>query len=200
MFPAVAVWAKRLPVLCIMYRFLAGPVLLWAAGQNSRVVFVAVFVLAVVSDIVDGMIARRLNVVTAALREAYSRADLCLYLCVIGAIWQVYPEVLQEFWLPLAIAIAAQCLQWLTGLVKYGRLASYHSYSAKLWGVTLAIATVSLFAFDYAGIPLLTTLIIGVLHNLEEVAMTCILPTWSYDVKTLQAAWQIRQKLQTATG
>lgn len=139
-----------------------------------------------------------MNVITAALREADSRADLCLYLCVIGAIWQVHPEVFQAFWLPLAIALASQCLQWFTGLAKYGRLASYHSYSAKLWGVTLAIATVSLFAFDDVGIPSLTTRIIGVLHNLEEVAMTCILPTWSYDVKTLQAVWQIRQKLQTA--
>jgi len=57
MFPAVAVWAKRLPVLCIVYRVLVGPVLLWAAWQNYRAVLVAVFVLAVVSDIVDGMIA-----------------------------------------------------------------------------------------------------------------------------------------------
>ncbi|MEO0987756.1 MAG: CDP-alcohol phosphatidyltransferase family protein [Cyanobacteria bacterium J06639_14] len=186
--------ARQLPVLCIVYRFAAGPGLLWAAWHGNATLFVSLFVVAVFSDIVDGMIARRLQVVTASLREADSRADLCLYLCVIAAIWHVYPTVLQEFQVPLTIAIASQGLQWITSLSKYGRLASYHSYSAKFWGISLAIATVSLFAFNYAGILFLATLLIGTLHNLEEVAMTAILPTWTFDVKTIQAAWAIRQE------
>ena len=191
---SIAVWARQLPLLCIVYRFAAGPGLLWAAWHGNTTLFVSLFVAAVFSDIVDGMIARRLQVVTANLREADSRADLCLYLCVIVAIWHVYPTVLREFQLPLLITVASQALQWLTSLTKYGRLASYHSYSAKFWGVSLAISTVSLFAFDYAGIPFLTTLLIGTLHNLEEVAMTAILPVWTFDVKTIRAAWAIRQK------
>lgn len=184
---------RYFPALCIGYRFCAGPILLWAAWQGYTTLFVTVFVLAVLSDIVDGMVARKLEIVTATLREADSRADLCLYLCVIAAIWHVHPDVLVAFRVPLAFAVASQCLQWFTGLIKYGRLASYHSYSAKLWGISLAIATVSLFAYDYAGIPFLATLVIGTLHNLEEVAMTSILPDWTFDVKTLQDAWQIRR-------
>ncbi len=191
---------KQLPLLCIVYRFAAGPALLWAAWQDARAVFVSVFILAVFSDIVDGMIARRLQVVTATLREADSRADLCLYLCVIAAIGHVHPEVLVNFRVPFAVAIAAQGLQWLTGLMKYRRLASYHSYSAKFWGLSLAIATVSLFGFDYAGIPFLATLIIGTAHNLEEVAMTAILPQWTFDVKTIRDAWRIRCQTPAATS
>lgn len=181
-------WVRTFPVVCIGYRLLAGPLLLWTAWQDQRTAFVAIFVLAVLSDIVDGIVARRLGVVTAQLREADSRADLCLYLCVIAAIWRIYPDVLGQYWVPLTIAIASQCLQWLTALIKYGRLASYHSYSAKIWGITLAIATVALFAYDYAGHTFLAALIIGIFHNLEEVAMTMVLPEWSYDVKTLSDA------------
>lgn len=192
--PIATAWTRHLPLICILYRFSAGPTLLWAACQGYQSLFVSLFVLAFVSDVIDGMIARRLQIVTAGLREADSRADLCLYLCVIAAIWLVYPQVLREFGVPLAIAIAAQCLQWITSLLKYGRLASYHSYSAKFWGISLAIATVSLFAFDYAGLPFLATLIIGTLHNLEEVAMTVILPNWTFDVKTIRAALAIRRQ------
>lgn len=190
--PRLTVGLAQLPTLCILYRFLAGPALLWAAWHQYSAAFVGIFMLAVFSDIVDGMIARRLQVVTATLREADSRADLCLYLCVIVAIGWVYPRVLMDFRLLLAGTIASQCLQWLTSVVKYGRLASYHSYSAKFWGISLAIATVSLFAFDYAGLPFAATLLIGIAHNLEEVAMTFILPEWTFDVKTLQDAWAIR--------
>ncbi|MEO1350528.1 MAG: CDP-alcohol phosphatidyltransferase family protein [Cyanobacteria bacterium J06635_15] len=192
--PIATPWARQLPLICILYRFVAGPGLLWAAWQGHKGAFVSLFVLAFISDVVDGMIARRLQVVTSRLREADSRADLSLYLCVIAAIWLVHPDVLVEFWVPLTFAIAAQGLQWLTGLIKYGHLPSYHSYSAKLWGVSLAIATVALFAFDYAGITFLATLLIGTLHNLEEVAMTFILPTWTFDVKTIQKAGEIRRE------
>jgi CDP-diacylglycerol--glycerol-3-phosphate 3-phosphatidyltransferase len=171
----------------------AGPYLLvnaWDGHTGSG--FVAVFVLAVLSDIVDGMIARRLKVVSSFLREADSRADLCLYLCVLASIWRVFPEVVVSFAVPLGIAVFAQMLQWASSLLKYGRLASYHSYSAKIWGLSLAVATVALFGFGYAGVTLWATLIIGTLHNLEEVAMTLILPHWTFDVVTIQKALQIR--------
>jgi hypothetical protein len=46
----------------------------------------------------------------------------------------------------------------------------------------------------YAGFTLWATLIIGTLHNLEEVAMTLILPWWTFDVVTIQKALQIRKQ------
>jgi hypothetical protein len=54
--------ARYFPALCIGYGFLAGPILLWPAWQNYTTFFIAVFVLAVLSDIVDGMVARRLAI------------------------------------------------------------------------------------------------------------------------------------------
>jgi CDP-diacylglycerol--glycerol-3-phosphate 3-phosphatidyltransferase len=183
----------KVPAALVMFRFVAGPYLLvnaWDGHTGSG--FVTVFVLAVLSDIVDGMIARRLKVVSSFLREADSRADLCLYLFVLASIWRVFPEVVVSFAVPLGIAVFAQMLQWASSLLKYGRLASYHSYSAKIWGLSLAVATVALFGFGYAGVTLWATLIIGTLHNLEEVAMTLILPHWTFDVVTIQKALQIR--------
>ncbi|WP_017299072.1 CDP-alcohol phosphatidyltransferase family protein [Nodosilinea nodulosa] len=184
---------SALPTALVVFRFLAGPYLLLDAwhGQPGAG-FVPVFVLAVLSDIFDGIIARRLKVVSSFLREADSRADLCLYLCVLASIWRVFPDVVVGFALPLGITALSQLLQWASSLIKYGRLASYHSYSAKIWGLSLAIATVALFGFGYAGVTFWATLAIGTLHNLEEVAMTLILPQWTFDVVTIQKALQIR--------
>ena len=156
------------------------------------------FGLAVLSDIFDGVTARRLGIVNSFLREADSRADLCLYLCVLVSIWRVFPDVIVTFALPLGVTVLSQGLQWVTSLVKYGRLASYHSYSAKIWGLSLAVATVALFGFHYAGLTLWASLIIGTLHNLEEVAMTLILPNWTFDVVTIQKALQIRAQVTAA--
>ncbi|MBE9140047.1 CDP-alcohol phosphatidyltransferase family protein [Nodosilinea sp. LEGE 07088] len=193
---------SALPAALVVFRFMAGPYLLldaWNGHSSSG--FVPVFVLAVLSDIFDGIIARRLNVVSSFLREADSRADLCLYLCVLASIWQVFPDVVGGFALPLGITALAQGLQWGASLIKYGRLASYHSYSAKIWGLSLAVATIALFGFGYAGVTFWATLVIGTLHNLEEVAMTLILPRWTFDVVTIQKALQIRaSSLATRTA
>lgn len=192
-------WLRALPATLVLFRLAAGPYLLWAAwdGQPGPS-FVPVFGLAVLSDIFDGVLARRLNVVNAGLREADSRADLCLYLCIIACMWRAYPTVLAEFALPFALAVASQCLQWGTALAKYGRLASYHSYSAKLWGLSLAVAVVALFGWGYSDLTLGAALYIGVFHNLEEVAMTLILPRWCFDVVTVQAALVQRRALLAA--
>lgn len=138
--------------------------------------------------------ARRLNVVSSRLREADSRADLSLYLCVLASIWLAFPEVVVAFAWPLGITACSQGLQWASSLLKYGRLASYHSYSAKIWDLSLAVATVALFGFHYAGFTLGASLVIGTLHNLEAVAMTLILPQWTFDVVTIQKALQIRER------
>jgi phosphatidylglycerophosphate synthase len=186
---------RQIPTLLVVYRFLAGPYLLLDSwhGQTGNG-FILVFVLAVLSDIFDGIIARRLAVVSPFLREADSRADLCLYLCILVSVWRVFPYVVTSFALPLSITALSQAAQWSSSLLKYGRLASYHSYSAKIWGLSLAVATVALFGFGYAGLTLWATLIIGTLHNLEEVAMTIILPEWTFDVVTIQQARRIRAR------
>ncbi|MFE4106551.1 CDP-alcohol phosphatidyltransferase family protein [Almyronema epifaneia] len=191
---------KNLPAFLVVFRFLAAFVLLqmaWDRQIDSS--FTILFVLAVISDIVDGMIARRWSGVTAGLREADSRADLCLYICIAISLWRLYPLVWTAFSWPLTALMACQGLHWLASLLKYGRLASYHSYSAKFWGLTLAIATVALFGFGYAGWTLWLALITGILHNLEEITMTLVLPRWHYDVVSLQKAWQLR-KLQTTSA
>ncbi|WP_346292690.1 CDP-alcohol phosphatidyltransferase family protein [Sphaerothrix gracilis] len=189
---------KTIPNLLIIFRFFAAFVLLkmaWDGHVDGS--FTVIFILAVISDIIDGMIARRFGGVTAWLREADSRADLCLYICVALSLWRVYPQIWLAFELPLLALIGSQILHWLASLLKYGRLASYHSYSAKFWGLTLAIATVALFGFGYAGWTLGLAIVTGILHNLEEIVMTLLLPEWSYDVVSLQKAWQLRSQQLT---
>ncbi|MBD2541911.1 hypothetical protein [Coleofasciculus sp. FACHB-SPT36] len=83
-------------------------------------------------------------------------------------------------------------LIWLVvNLAKYGKPASYHTYSAKAWGITLFITTIALFVFNYAGVTLLMMIAVGCIHTLEEIAMTLILPDWTHDVLSIVHARKI---------
>jgi phosphatidylserine synthase len=146
------------------------------------------------SDIFDGIIARRLGVSNVQLRQADSLADVCLYTCISASAWLVHRDIIIAFRVPLLMAVFAQLLWLVVNLVKYGKPASYHTYSAKLWGLTLFVATVGLFGFDYAGITLWLSSIVCMIHSLEEIAMTLILPVWTHDVLSIFHALQLRRE------
>lgn len=177
----------------VLLRFLISPLLLWDAldGETS-IWFMVGFIVAFLSDIFDGIIARKLGVSTVQLRQADSWADVCLYSCIAVSAWLAYPEVIVRSRLPLLALAAAQLLWWAVNLAKYGKPASYHTYSAKLWGITLFVAIVALFGFGYGGIVLAASCAVGIAHTIEEIAMTLILPAWRHDVLSIWHAVKLR--------
>ncbi|MBU7586730.1 MAG: CDP-alcohol phosphatidyltransferase family protein [Nostoc sp. TH1S01] len=186
-----------IPSGLVLFRFLIAPFLLWDAWDgDTSIWFLVGFTAAFLSDIFDGIIARRLGISNAKLRQADSWADNCLFSCIFLSAWLGYREILTTYKLPLLMVIFAQTVWWIVNLIKYGKPASYHTYSAKFWGITLFIAIVALFGFNYAGIALWLTCMTGILYSLEEIAMTLILPLWTHDVLSIFHALKIRQQLQ----
>ncbi|MBD2497876.1 CDP-alcohol phosphatidyltransferase family protein [Nostoc sp. FACHB-280] len=187
-----------IPSGLVMFRFLIAPFLLWDAWDgDTSIWFLVGFTAAFLSDIFDGIIARRLGVSNAKLRQADSWADTCLFSCIFLSAWLGYRDILIAYRLPLLMVIFAQLVWWIVNLIKYGKPASYHTYSAKFWGITLFIAIVALFGFNYAGIALWLTCIAGTIYSIEEIAMTLILPVWTHDVLSIFHALKIHQQLQT---
>ncbi len=182
-----------LPTALVILRFFIGPLLLLnAINGKIDAWFIVGFVTAFLSDIFDGVIARRLGVSTASLRRADSWADVCLYLCVGISACLVHSDVVIAFSHPLSAVVGIQLIWWVVNLAKYGQPASYHTYSAKAWGITLFVATIALFGFDYGGLTLSLAIAMGIIHTLEEIAMTLILPEWTHDVLSIVHALRLR--------
>lgn len=78
---------------------------------------------------------------------------------------------------------------------KYRRIASYHTYSAKAWGVLLAAASVALLCFDGAYWLATLALAWGLVCDTEGLIMSIILPRWVRDVKSLVHAFRLRRQL-----
>ena len=183
-----------LPQFLVYTRFFISPLLLWDAIDGSTSIwFILGYAYAFFSDIFDGVIARRIGVSNALLRQSDSWADVILYLCICISAWLVHPDKIIAFSTPLSLIAFAQLIWWIVNLAKYGKPASYHTYSAKFWGITLFIATIGLFGFNYAGLTLWLAIIAGVIHTIEEIAMTLILPKWTHDVLSIFHAMKLRQ-------
>ncbi len=184
---------RQLPGALVLSRLGAGPVLLWAAltGQ-SRFWLVAILGYVFLSDVFDGVIARRLNVVTARLRVADSWADTAFYVCDALAIWRLHRALLGPLLVPLLIVVALMAVNWAVAMLKFRRALSFHAYSSKLWGLSLFAASISLLGFSYAGLFLWAVIVVGIAGHLEGFVMTLILPRWAHDVSGIPEALRLR--------
>ena len=174
-------------------RALLGPVVLSGDRRGwSGFTLAALAVSALLSDIFDGVLARRWRVDTAAVRLIDSMCDTVFYVCVGIALWSRIWNA-NAPWLVVLLTLEAANI--IFALVKFGRPASYHSYLAKSWGLVLASAVVAAFATGRLGLSMRVAILMGIVSNLETMAMSLLLPIWRRDVKTLAVARQIRQEL-----
>ena len=184
---------KQIPAALVALRFVIAPLLLWDA-RDGKVLrwFWAVVAVAFLSDIFDGVIARKLKVVTARLRMADSYADILFYCSLMGCIYLARNRVAEALWMPATIVAFAQLLNWGFSLAKFRKLTSYHSYLAKLRGAILFFAAVGVFSFDPSGRLLWASAASALISNTEGIIITAILPVWKYDVWSIAAARRLR--------
>lgn len=184
-----------IPSLLIGLRLAIAPLLLFDAwDRHTSEWFVISYIIAVLSDIFDGIIARKLGVSTIELRQADSWADICLYACIAGCTWLVYPQVISQFQSPLLFAAIAQLSLFVICLLKLRKFPSYHTYTAKIWGLALLIATVGLFGLGYTD-TIWLAIALCLINTVEEIVITLILPKWQCDVLSVFHALTLRKQL-----
>lgn len=154
--------------------------------------FALCLALAFLSDYFDGVIARRLGVATEGLRRFDSFADTLFCLSGFIAVWMLRPDAIRELSAWLMALFVLEIGRYILDFFKFGREASYHMWSAKLWAVTLFLAFWMLLVLQRAGPWVTAAVVFGIVSDLEGVLISLVLPAWRHDVPTLVHAWRIR--------
>ncbi len=192
---------EQIPWVMAAGRALLGPVVIVGERCNwSGIALASLVVTALVSDIFDGMLARRWHSDTAGVRLFDTLCDTVFYVCVAVALWIGQPQTWRAHASLLAALLALEIANFGLAFAKFGKPPSYHSYLAKSWGLVLAAAVIAAFASGHGGPLMLLALATGIVCNLEGLAMSLVLPVWRRDVKTLRAAWRIRSELREQVG
>jgi phosphatidylglycerophosphate synthase len=188
---------QHIPWLMAGFRAALGPILVAAqAARWDAAALASMVVAALLSDIFDGVLARRWHCDTPAVRLFDSMADTVFYLGVAFGLWIGHPQLIHSHAKLLLTVIALEAVRFVFDFIRFGKPASYHSYLAKTWGLVLAIAVVATFAGFHADALVSAALLLGIVCDCEGLAMSLILPAWQRDVKTLFAAWHVRRELR----
>ena len=139
---------------------------------------------ALVSDALDGPLARALGVASERGARFDSAADCALYLSAPWVALGLSP------WLranasALSVAIfAAYAIPICYGMIKFGRLTSYHTAAARVAGVLVVVAALVVFVAHVAW-PLYVAAALLVASAIEEIAITYTLEEWRAEVLSL---------------
>jgi phosphatidylglycerophosphate synthase len=189
---------KRVPFLLTALRAVLGPiVLVLALLAPSRSAFGCCLVAAFLSDVFDGIVARRLGVATPNLRRFDSTADSIFYAAAAFAVWHLHPSAIVDRWRPLAVLVALELGRYAFDFVKFKREASYHMWSSKLWGIALFAGFFSVLALGSDNVLVDGAIYMGIVADLEGLAISVLLPGWRSDVPSVVHAVRLRSRART---
>ena len=89
----------NIPVSLILFRLLLAPIILTLAyfiGESSKTAIVILMYLGLVSDILDGIIARKQKISSEKLRRMDSQTDMIFWLSIGFATWMLYPKLIAD--------------------------------------------------------------------------------------------------------
>lgn len=184
------------PNLVSALRILVAPLLFAFALLGYETAFLAALVFSALTDIVDGQLARRLEMTTPLGAHLDSWGDFTIYSTMAACAWILWPEITQRELLYYAMILFSFLLPALVGLIKFGKLTGYHTWAVKLAVFVTFVGYISLYA-GFASWPFAVASILCVIAGGEEILITLTLREERTDVRSWLAALEIRRRETT---
>lgn len=189
---------KHIPFALIYSRiFLAIAIAILAFGKlaNYQSWIVALLIIGLLTDVFDGIIARKLNVSSEKLRIWDSNVDQFFWLISIASIFYINIPFLKENILLISSIIFLELLAYIISFIKFKRTIATHSLLAKFWTLTLLAFLIDLCLHSSSSIIFYSCLILGLISRLEIILIILKLKKWTNDVPSIFAVNRINKGL-----
>lgn len=183
---------SRLPNALSALRMLLAPASLVAALAGSRPWFAGLLAAALLTDAVDGYLARRLNAESDFGRKLDSAADYVTMLIGIAGIALLWPDIMRRELPWVFAALGAFFAVIVYGFVRLGRAPCYHTWASKAFAVACALSLIPLLA-GWSAAPFHAAITLQVLAGAEEIAIALLIPEHRGEMPTIWHAWRLRQ-------
>jgi phosphatidylglycerophosphate synthase len=185
---------KKLPLYLIMLRPLLALLLLCLRHHPRFGLFAMIIVpFGLLSDIFDGIIARRLGVSTACLRRLDSAADGFFWLLLAATACLRFPDFFREHALSLGALLAAEAGTYIVSYARFGKEVATHAIASKAWTLVLFATILQLLLTGAAPVLYPVCFWLGLVTRLEVLGILLLLRQWTNDVPSLWHALQLRR-------
>ena len=122
----------NIPNILSLFRIIAAPFLLLTGWLEMPDLFFVLFGLMLLSDVLDGFLARILDQISEEGARLDSYGDILTYLSTPLAAWWLCPDLIKVELYYIIAVIIIYVLPAFFALAKFGKLASYHTWITKI--------------------------------------------------------------------
>lgn len=185
-----------LPFLLIYARLAMGPILIGLSllHINHYPFFaISLLTLGLLTDIFDGIIARKWNCSSPKLRRLDSTVDQVFFISVAIATYLQCPSFFHANGGILITLFAFEGLTYTVCYLKFRKEIATHSLGAKIWTLILFATLIEIIATCQSGMLFELCCWIGIATRIEIIAIILTLKTWTTDVPSIYHAIRLRK-------
>ena len=175
----------NLPNALSAYRLLAIPFIVWAILKGDKHLFITLLSVNLITDILDGIIARAFKLETALGARLDSLADIGSYLLAVLGLLILEREFVNEHETAFKIIIVLYFIPQIISLFRFRKTLSLHLYSSKVLGYVQGIFMFTYFFFGYSAWYFYFMIIVSCLSYCEEMIIVSFIPQLKSNVKSL---------------
>ena len=154
------------------------PVLAWLAWNGADRSFAWLLLIAGSTDMLDGWMARKYGWVSRLGALLDSAADISIVIVVLFGVWKMRSEVFFEHSLIIWAVVVIWSITNIFGLIKYKRLASFHTEFARIGLVMFGVFILVLFFYGFVPWVLYACGSICFLAGVESLILVIMVDTW----------------------
>jgi cardiolipin synthase (CMP-forming) len=182
----------NIPNIISLYRILISPLIVYFIIIEQESLFAVFLVLNLISDVVDGIVARRYNLESEFGARLDAMGDYVTYLLGFAGIYVFKLDELLPHLHIFIIFFGVLLSTVLVAILKFGKVTGFHLYSFKIGGYIQGLFFITLFTTGLIT-PLFYFMVIwGILASIEHIAIQLILPELRTDVKGIY--WILKEK------
>ena len=161
--------------------------------HGYRTIIVILLIAGLLSDIFDGIIARRLGVSNERMRRLDSGIDQVFWILILLATYLISPAFFTDHLWMIGSVVVLEIAAYAASYIKFRKEVSTHAILSKIWTLTMFAAITQAILTGNSGWVLELCCWLGIITRFEIIFIVLILRQWTSDVPCIYHAIQLRQ-------
>ena len=187
---------KHIPKALIYSRLVIGIIILALSILHVNyfnVIAAILLPIGLLTDIFDGIIARRLNISTQHLRRLDSTIDQLFFTMVIAATCIQSPQFFYANYIEMIVLVSVEALTYLICFLKFKKEIATHAISSKIWTLILVATLMQVIITTNSTVLFQICFYSGLITRVEIILIIILLREWTNDVPSIYQAILLRK-------
>jgi cardiolipin synthase len=173
----------NIPNLLSAYRLIALPLIVYAMIQGDKQLYITLLSVNLITDILDGVIARTFKLETEFGARLDSLADIGTYIMAFSGMIILEYDFVSKYALAFIVLVSLYLMPQIISLIRFKRTTSLHLYSSKVTGYVQGIFIFSYFNWGVTNWYFYLMLVCSYIAYTEALIILICIPQLRSNVK-----------------